>query len=138
MTDAIKDLIKAQKQTAPLVKNAVNPHFRNKYADLGAVLEASLDAFHANNFAMIQHNGADEHGQYVATSLVHTSGERFESKVYLVLSKNDMQGLGSAITYARRYGLLSLAGLAAEDDDGNAAVKSGPAPVTKFVKDAGF
>ena len=138
MTDAIKDLIKAQKQTAPLIKNAVNPHFRNRYADLGAVLEASLDAFHSNNFAVTQYSGADEQGQYVATCLTHTSGEKFESKVYLVLSKQDMQGLGSAITYARRYGLFGMAGLAAEDDDGNAAVKSGPAPVKQFVKDAGF
>jgi hypothetical protein len=123
MASAIEDLINAQKQTAPLIKNAINPHFRSKYADLGAVLEASLDAFHSNNFAVTQYNNSDEYGQYVATRLAHTSGEVFESKVYLVLSKNDMQGLGSAITYARRYGLLGMAGLAAEDDDGNDAVK---------------
>lgn len=123
MTDAIKDLIKAQKETAPLIKNAINPHFRNKYADLGAVLEASMDAFHKNNFAVLQANGSDEHGAYVNTMLCHTSGHVFESKVYLALSKQDMQGLGSAITYARRYGLLGMAGLAAEDDDGNASVK---------------
>jgi hypothetical protein len=134
MTNAIKDLINAQKQCAPLVKNAVNPHFRNKYADLGAVLEASMDAFHKNNFAVLQIMDADEHGRYVSTQLQHESGTNFESKVYLALSKQDMQGLGSAITYARRYGLLGLAGLSAEDDDGNASVPSKSAGKT-FVSD---
>ena len=55
------------------------------------------------------------------TSLIHVSGEKFQSVVYLVLDRQNMQGLGSAITYARRYGLLGLVGLAPEDDDGNAA-----------------
>jgi hypothetical protein len=137
MTDAIKDLINAQKQTAPLIKNAINPHFRNKYADLGAVIEASMDAFHKNNFAVLQASDSDEHGPYVNTMLCHTSGVTFESKVYLALSKQDMQGLGSAITYARRYGLLGMAGLAAEDDDGNASVKpKAPASAgAKFTND---
>jgi hypothetical protein len=132
MKEAIADLIKAQQECAPLVKNAINPHFRNKYADLGAVLEASMDSFHKNNFAVLQIVDADEHGKFVNTKLFHKTGETFDSKVYLALSKQDMQGLGSAITYARRYGLLGIAGLSAEDDDGNASVPAKKA----FVDDA--
>jgi len=140
-TDAIKDLIKAQKQCAPLIKNAINPHFRNKYADLGAVLESSMDAFHSNNFAILQANGCDDYGPFVSTTLRHASGEIFESKVYLTLAKQDMQGLGSAITYARRYGMLGMAGLSAEDDDGNASVGTGKdtfKSVKQFVPNTDF
>ena len=72
--------------------------------------------------------GRDELGAYVETRLLHTTGESFSSKVYLVLDKQNMQGLGSAITYARRYGLLGMANLEAEDDDGNEASK----PSTKI------
>lgn len=135
MSNAVKDLIKAQKECSPLVKNAINPHFRSKYADLGAVLEATMNAFHTNNFAVLQLIGADEHGKFVSTKLQHETGDSFESKVYLALSKQDMQGLGSAITYARRYGLLGVAGLTAEDDDGNASVPTKSA-AKGFVDDA--
>ena len=129
--DAFTDLIRAQAACEPLVKNAVNPHFKNRYADLGACIDACKDAFHKNNFAVLQVNDADHYGQFVNTILLHQSGERFGSKVYLSLSKQDMQGLGSAITYARRYGLLGLAGLAAEDDDGNASVPSNSPTIVK-------
>jgi hypothetical protein len=117
----IKALLKAQQEMGKVVKNAINPHFRSKYADLAAVCEATMDTFHSNGFAVLQPCDADEHGKYVETMLVHETGGTFSSRVYLVLSKADMQGLGSAITYARRYGLLGMAGLAPEDDDGNRA-----------------
>jgi len=120
MTDAIKALVAAQKAMGAVIKNANNPHLKSKYADLGSVLDACQAAFHSNGFAILQPPGKDEHGQYVETVLAHESGERFASRVYLVIGKNDMQGVGSAITYARRYGLLSMAGLAPEDDDGEA------------------
>mgnify|MGYP003631301253 FL=1 len=119
---AIADLIAAQGACDPVLKDATNPHFRSKYASLSSCVDACKEAFHRHNFALLQSNGHDEYGQYVKTELLHTTGASWGSVVYLVLSKQDMQGLGSAITYARRYGLLGMVGLAPEDDDGNASV----------------
>jgi len=118
---AIADLIAAQGACDPVLKDATNPHFRSKYASLSSCVDACKEAFHRHNFALLQSNGHDEYGQFVQTTLLHTTGASWGSVVYLVLSTPDMQGLGSAITYARRYGLLGMVGLAPEDDDGNAA-----------------
>ena len=118
MNAAIKALCKAQSEMGAVFKNAANPHLKSKYADLGSVMEACFDALHANGFAVMQPGGQDEYGPYVSTIFAHESGESFTSKCYLVLGKQDMQGVGSAWTYARRYGLLGMAGLAPEDDDG--------------------
>lgn len=120
MSDAIKALVKAQKEMGTVIKNTANPHLKSKYADLGAVLDACQSALHNNGFAIMQPSGKDEHGAFVDTVLAHESGEKLSSRVYLVIGKNDMQGVGSAITYARRYGLLGMTGLAPEDDDGEA------------------
>ena len=121
MSDAVKALIKAQGEMGKAIKGSTNPHFKSRYADLEAVVNATMSAFHANGFAVLQLNDKDAEGHYVETRLLHATGTEFSSKVYLVMGKNDMQGLGSAITYARRYGLLGMAGIAPEDDDGNAA-----------------
>lgn len=118
MSDAIKSLVKAQKAMGAVLKNANNPHLKSKYADLSAVLDACQTALHDNGFAIMQPSGKDQEGAFVETVLAHESGETFVSRVYLVIGKQDMQGVGSAITYARRYGLLGMAGLAPEDDDG--------------------
>jgi hypothetical protein len=120
MSDAIKALVSAQKAMGAVIKNANNPHLKSKYADLGSVLDACQTALHDNGFAVMQPCGKDDQGQFVETLLAHESGDSFSSRVYLVIGKNDMQGVGSAITYARRYGLLGMAGLAPEDDDGEA------------------
>lgn len=126
MTDTIaaKALVKAQSEMGAVIKNAQNPHLKNKYADLGAVIDACAEALHRNGFAILQPAGTDEHGPYVETVFLHESGAEFRSRIHLLIGKNDMQGLGSAQTYARRYGLLGMAGLAPEDDDGHAAVQS--------------
>lgn len=120
MQDAIKALSKAQTEMGKAIKNAKNPHLKSNYADLGSVMDACFEALHANGFAVMQPCGGDDRGQYVETHLAHASGHIFTSRVYLVVGKQDMQGVGSAITYARRYGLLGMAGLAPEDDDGEA------------------
>ena len=129
---AIKALIKAQSEMEHVKKDSTNPHFKNRYASLEAVIDATSRVFQANGFAVMQPCGRDELGVYVETKLLHSTGEAFSSKVYLVLDKQNMQGLGSAITYARRYGLLGMACLAPEDDDGNDASKQiGGVPVSK-------
>ncbi len=124
MSDAaIKALIKAQQSMESVKKDSLNPHFKNRYASLEAVIDATSRVFQKHGFAVMQPCGRDELGVFVETRLLHESGDAFFSKVYLVLSKQDMQGLGSAITYARRYGLLGMACLAPEDDDGNLSAK---------------
>lgn len=133
MTAAIKALAKAQTEMGKALKNARNPHLKAKYADLGSVMDACFAALHANGFAVMQPCGRDDFGQFVDTVLAHESGDTFASRVHLVIGKADMQGVGSAITYARRYGLLGMAGLAPEDDDGEA--QKAPSPRDLFEAD---
>ena len=120
-------LAKAQANMGKALKQANNPHFRSKYADLGNVMDACLPALNEAGIALIQPTGEDERGRFVETILIHgESGEQLSCRVPLIVSKNDMQGFGSAVTYARRYGLMAMAGIAPEDDDGNAAAAAAP------------
>lgn len=118
-------LCKAQQAMTGATKDSDNPHFRSKYADLGAVQDACLPALHAQGFAVFQPIVTDEAGHWVETILAHESGETISCRTPLLLGKHDMQGLGSAITYARRYGLMCMSGVAPEDDDGNKAAEQG-------------
>lgn len=120
-------LVAAQMEMGKALKQSNNPHFRSKYADLGNVMDACLPALNKHGIAVIQPTGEGDHGRYVKTVLIHSeSGDTLECEVPLILQKNDMQGYGSAVTYARRYGLMAMAGIAPEDDDGNAAAKAAP------------
>lgn len=120
-------LAAAQMEMGKALKQGNNPHLRSKYADLGNVMDACLPAMNAHGIALIQPTGEDEHGRYVETMLLHgESGQSLSCRVPLIVAKNDMQGYGSAVTYARRYGLMAMAGVAPEDDDGNAAAKDAP------------
>ena len=120
-------LAKAQAEMGKALKQSNNPHFKSKYADLGNVMDACLPSLNAVGIAVIQPTGEDEHGRFVETVLIHgESGERLSCRVPLIVAKNDMQGYGSAVTYGRRYGLMAMAGIAPEDDDGNAAAKAPP------------
>lgn len=120
-------LASAQINMGKALKQANNPHFRSKYADLGSVMDACLPALNERGIAVIQPTGEDDTGRFVETIMIHgESGEQLSCRVPLIVSKNDMQGYGSAVTYARRYGLMAMAGIAPEDDDGNAAAKAAP------------
>ena len=122
--EAIAALAKAQSQMKTPNKDATNPHFRNRYASLKSCIKAIKPALNTNGFALIQAAGKDEIGHYIQTTFEHTSGGLFSSKFYMEPEKKGMQGLGSAATYAKRYGLLGLAGIEPDedaDDDGNAA-----------------
>jgi hypothetical protein len=121
-------LAAAQADMGPALKDSVNPAFKSKYADLASVMAACLPALNANGIAVLQPPYQNETGErFVKTIFVHgETGESVECAVPLIVSKNDMQGYGSAVTYARRYGLMSMAGIAPEDDDGNAAAKAAP------------
>lgn len=119
-------LAAAQMQMGKALKDSSNPAFKSKYADLASVMDACMAALNGNGIAVFQPTVDDEGGRYVKTILAHVSGETLECRVPLIVQKNDMQGYGSAVTYARRYGLMSMAGIAPEDDDGNAAAKAAP------------
>lgn len=120
-------LAAAQAEMGPALKDSTNPAFRSKYADLANVCAACLPALNRHGIAVIQPPYDDDNGnRYVKTVFVHASGETLECRVPLIVGKNDMQGYGSAVTYARRYGLMAMAGIAPDDDDGNAAVIAAP------------
>lgn len=121
-------LVKAQRAFQPALKDKTNPAFRSKYADLGACIEAVQDALNAAGIAMLQQTREDTTGVTVETIFLHESGEQWASgPLHVPASKQDPQGYGSALTYARRYSLMAACGIAPEDDDGNAASKRPPA-----------
>lgn len=116
--------VKAKREFSPALKTSTNPHFKNKYADLGACLEAVNDALLQNGIAVYQETSEDASGVTVETVFLHESGESLRSgRLHVPASKQDPQGYGSALTYARRYSLMAACGIAPEDDDGNAASK---------------
>lgn len=114
--------VKAKRAFGPALKDKTNPAFRSKYADLGACLEAVEDALLTNGIALIQQTFDDDTGVTVETVFMHESGEELRGgRLHVPASKQDPQGYGSALTYARRYSLMTACGIAPEDDDGNAA-----------------
>jgi len=120
-------------------KTAKNTHFRSKYATLEDVLEACVPVLNQHGIALSQGMKTLDGIHHVTTTLVHgVSGEKVSFDVPLILGKADMQGLGSAITYARRYGALMACGVAPEDDDGNAASapQRQPKPATEDLTQA--
>jgi hypothetical protein len=131
ITELATALAKAQGAMEDATKSETNPHFRSKYADLAAVREVIRAPLAANDLSVIQAARTREHEVEVETMLLHKSGEYIAETLSLPVTKRDAQGVGSAISYARRYGLMSLLGLAAADDDGNAAVANPPARTDK-------
>jgi hypothetical protein len=117
-------LIKAQSQLKNAIKSAENPHFKSKYADLGAVWDAAKEALSTNNLAALQDAVCDENGLAVNTRIIHSSGEWIDfASPTIPLDKRSAHGIGSALTYGRRYSLSTALGIVADvDDDGNAAV----------------
>ena len=113
----LPDLFKVKASILPLKKEAENPYFSSSYVDLNGVLDGVEPILEKNGFILLQ----PVSGRIVETVLLHSSGQFISSDMELVLSKNDMQALGSAVSYARRYSLMSLLGLKALDDDGNSA-----------------
>ena len=114
--------VKSQRAFGPALKTSTNPHFRSNYADLAACVEAVIDALNANGIALMQRTFECKDGVMVETVFVHESGEVMECGIlHVPAGKQDPQGYGSALTYARRYSLLAATGLAPEDDDGNSA-----------------
>ena len=116
-------LAKAQLQIEPASKNATNPHFRSHYADLASIWDACRGPLNANGLSIVQFPCDGDVGRTgLCTMLLHSSGEYISEVVTTRSQKDDPQGLGSALTYLRRYALAAVVGVTAtEDDDGNAA-----------------
>ena len=137
MKQIAKAFVAAKRAFSPALKDKTNPHFRTKYADLGACLDAVNDALLDQNIALYQETSEDSTGVTVETVFLHESGETFRGgKLHVPASKQDPQGYGSALTYARRYSVMAACGIAAEDDDGNAAAKAKAAAEAKAEADA--
>ena len=117
----------AQANMGKVVKGATNSAFKSKYADLADVVSVAMPALTEQGIAMFHMMVRDEQGAVMRTMLVHGASETSIScDVPLIINKQDMQGMKSATTYAKRIGLESLTGIAPEDDDGNAAAKAAP------------
>jgi len=120
----------AQAEMGKVVKGANNPHFKSKYADLADVMQVALPALNAHGIAAWHCIVAIDSGNVMRTNLSHgKSDTHIACDVPLLVQKNDMQGMKSATTYAKRIGIESLTGIAPEDDDGNDAAKAAPAKV---------
>ena len=134
MKNIASALVKAQKAFGPALKTSTNPHFRSRYADLSACVEAVMGGLNDNGIALVQQTHECESGVLVETLFIHESGETFSAgKLHVPASKNDAMGYGSALTYARRYSLMAACGIAPEDDDGQAASRPSVAQVSKPV-----
>jgi len=122
ITELAQALALAQAQMGAALKSSENPHFRSRYADLASVMDACRPALTANGISVIQRCRNSAEGVEVETMLLHKSGEWISDTCWLPAPQQKTpQAYGSAITYARRYGLSTLAGVVADDDDGNAA-----------------
>ena len=130
-------LSKAQGEIKGAVKDSQNPFFKSSYADLSSVWGACREALSKNGLAVIQTCSMGEHGVCVSTRLTHASGQWVEDDLTVMPTKSDPQGIGSTITYLRRYALAAITGVAPEDDDGNAATgkaKTEPVKLSNDIK----
>ncbi len=127
-------LVKAQREFGPALKTSTNPHFRSRYADLSACVEAVLDALNNNGIYLMQLTEEHDGGVKVSTTFIHESGEQLSGgSLFMPATKHDAQGFGSALSYARRYSLMAACGIAPEEDDGNHATKTAPVAAPKPV-----
>lgn len=132
INELVAAIVKAQLAMEPAKKEVTNPFFHKKYADLPTCWQA-VESFRKEGIAIVQSPAEGPDGFVLLdTQLSHTSGQWMRSRLKIRIAKDDPQGYGSAITYARRYALGCMTGLVTEeDDDGNAA--SHPAPQAQRV-----
>lgn len=139
--DLVGSLAKAQGVMRPAVFNKINPHFRSRYADFSSCMDACRVPLSENGIAVIQYCETIDTKLNLVTMLAHTSGQWMKSEFPLITSKMDSQGIGSAMTYAKRYSLCGMVGIVADedsDDDAETAVGRGknesPKPQAKPQK----
>jgi len=129
IADLAASLAKAQAEMGAVHKDQDNPYFRSKFAGLSTVWEAVKPALTKNGLSIVQMPGSDERGYFVQTQLLHSSGQWIRSTTYMKPAKEDPQGIGSLISYARRYALQAMVMACPDDDDGEAAMgRTAPKP----------
>ena len=119
--DFVAALAKAQGSIKPAVFNRINPHFKSRYADFASCMEACRIPLSENGIATIQYFETVDGKLNLVTMLAHVSGQWMKSEFPLISAKMDSQGIGSAMTYAKRYSLCGMVGIVAGeegDDDG--------------------
>jgi len=122
-------MAKAFPEIEGATKDSNNPAFKSKYADLSSVSEAIKPALLNHGLFYVQLTHEQQGGVCIETQVCHESGEQMSfGKLFVPAGKQDAQGYGSALTYARRYSLMTAFGVCPEDDDGNAAVRGSPQP----------
>lgn len=132
--DLAQALAKAQAQLELVQKDAKNPYYKSKYATLGAVMEA-CKVLAKNEISITQSVCMNpESPHLLITRLMHSSGQWVEGDYPIFALKSDSQGYGSAVTYARRYGIQTLVGIATDDDDGDASGKEEEKPSSSKPK----
>jgi hypothetical protein len=137
ITEIASALCKAQAEIDDATKTGINPVFKSKYADLAALRAVIREPLAKNDLAIMQFPRTVEgKGVEVETMLVHKSGEFMSETLFMPVHKWDAHGIGSGITYGRRYGLSAVLCVASDDDDGNGAVQAGPAPAAAPAKKA--
>ena len=127
-SDQIGDLAKAlslaQGKMSHAIKDSTNPFYKSKYADLESVIDAAKKPLEENGLSVSQ-GGDYKYDQWViVTKLSHSSGQWIETYCPILANKQDAQGFGSGITYARRYAYAAIIGISQSDDDGALAVQS--------------
>jgi hypothetical protein len=126
-TNAISALIKAQSDFKVIGFDRLNPHFKSKFASLTAIMEHIGPILSKNGLGISHHIITEAGSLSLRTRLLHSGGTTLETEVPLLMAKNDMQSLGSSVTYAKRYAISALLNLVTdEDDDGNEATKQAP------------
>lgn len=122
-----KALAAAQGELRHAEKDSANPHFKSRYASLASVLDAIRDPLSRHGLSVVQCPTRGEGGAVcVETILLHESGALLRSTLAAKPAQDTPQGIGSTITYLRRYGLMAVVGIAADDDDGEAASRPLP------------
>jgi hypothetical protein len=123
-------LLGVQKDMPAIQPNAKNPHFKNEYISLDHLLAVALPVLHKHNLVLVQSPAQVDGKPTLTTTIFHApSGESLHAEMPLILDRENSQGQGSAITYAKRYMLASMLGISSEkDDDGEAASKAAEKP----------
>lgn len=116
---------KAVQEFGDVIRDVTNPFFKSSYADLSNHIEATRSPLGKHGLVLLQAPGMNDSGPNVTTMLSHSSGELIGFTFPIPASKLDAQGIGSALTYNRRYSQAPILNIAGEyDDDGNAALAS--------------
>lgn len=125
-------LCKCQSEMEAAIKDSLNPHFKSKYADLASVWDAIRVPLTKNGLCVVQSLDMVGENSILISTLMHTSGQWIKSTIPVINAPKTSQGLGSGLSYARRYSLAALVGCVQDDDDGNASMPK--EKVEKFDK----